>query len=473
MTRASSTATFARMSQTRRSGTGSGYPQWMRTLEEKYQKLHKKITENTGAARFTNCVGRSVYDPKLSHALSKYKEITNPKCVPRIQSSKDSPINTNIETTELQEGQDKENLQNQYLDKSDTIYLDSESVKNCENIKEKRVESRERSIDCEQDRFETDSAKSRDSKCESAILREDGIKLDIDVSSENKQTSVSCDENSGTDKTHSNEYTNHISFDKSKSQHECDDDKLDPDKHLRRNLKTSVSRTSKVTSKSCPAKFTAQSIRPGQRQLLAARSKSANRLTRMFTPMSEEAKHAITETIHEMNTASTGRITDRSDIKFIPSRGRTCVKSWAAPKKAKSSYNARTVLESASQCLNAMKVDRGKSTGKYLNNQVELCKSSVESSQDGEDRMESRLPDIQSGSARDRGTGRSQSYRIPGIGKYNITHDDPVFEITPPGFDSRYNDVANLEERESETPPPDIRQRAIDKCSEWLVKYNK
>lgn len=475
MTRASTSVTFARMSQTRRSGPGSGYPQWMRTLEEKYQKLHKKITENTGSARFTNCVGRSVYDTRLTQAMSKYRDMTSQRPANRTTSSKVSAMSVNKENCDFTADMCKETSQDQYLHKNDTFESDKESIENCENNKENRPQSRDRSSVGEGGRRGSGSVKSRLSKHGSVILidiltdeNEGEAEPRVDLCVDDQASEHSA-ENPSKDKVESTGFTNHISFDKIESENDISD----VNKYNRRNLKTSVSRTSKVTTKSLPAKIHSQTSKLGHKQLLAARSKSANRLTRMFTPMSEEAKHAITETIHEMNLSTSGRITERSDIKFVPSKGRTCVKSWVLPKKPKTAYDARPVLESASQCLNDLVVETPKCFDRISNKQDDLGASSVESVEDGIGRNDSRLPDIQNGSARDRGTGRSHSYRIPGIGKYNITKDDPVFEITPPGFDSRYKDVTLIEERESETPPPDIRQRAIDKCSEWLVKYNK
>lgn len=467
------------MSHTRRSGTGSGYPQWMRTLEEKYQKLHKKITENTGSARFTSCVGKSVYDSRLSQALHRYKEFTTQKPIIRAHSSKVSAIDTNEQdhgNGDLPTDISKENWPNQYLHKGDTMCIGNENVTNGESTTENRVPSQDGSVKCEQVKLETASVKSEHSNREILLHLNDKVEENVGTCTGLGSCKPPAKEKR-IDSLHrvkvlSAGTTNHISFDKSKSQLECDEDKLETDKVNRRNLKTSVSRTSKVTSKSCPPKL--QANRLGQRQLLTARSKSANR-QKMFTPMSEEAKHAITETIHEMNVSSTGQTLEGTDIKFVPSRGRVCVKSWVLPKKSKSSYDVRHVLESASQCLNELNADAaGIALERLSNHQDEGGLSSVESVYDCGRPADSRLPEIRNGSARERvGAGKNKSYRIPGIGKYDITNDDPVFEITPPGFDSRYNDMPPTEERESETPPPDIRQAAIEKCSEWLTKYNK
>ena len=464
MTRASHTSvSIVRMSQVNQNkkiGGGGSCPQWMRTLEEKYQKLHKKITENTstiGYGRFNSCVGRTVYDARLSQALLRYKDSAIQKNNSKSKlTCKLSDTNNNNEPVNVP----SEYEQNQYLKNTSVINSVNETANNCEENEKYRSLSPKLRQNCE-----------RTSDTEYIWI--DDASVDTD-SEEGSARGAKNRTNKEIDKPKVGEIgTNVISCDKVKAGCSSDIDKLNTNKYCRKNLKTSISRTSKVTSKSCPAKIQSKSLeRPGQKRLLLARSKSANRNAKMFTPMSEEAKHAITETIHEMNYSTPGR-TERSDINFIPSRGRRCVKTWATPKKVKSALDGRKVLDSASQCIEDLHSDGVNLHERNSADDNDSCRSSGGTIPGGSNRTNSRLPEIQSGSARDRNNTRSSSYRLPGIGKYDITQDDPIFEITPPGFDSRYNDMQIVEERESETPPPDIRQRAIDKCSEWLTKYNK
>ncbi|XP_052814168.1 uncharacterized protein LOC128241229 [Mya arenaria] len=488
MTR-NSTAVSHVVRMNRRSSTGSGYPLWMRTLEEKYQKLHKKITENTGATRFTSYVGRSVCDARISQAINKYRALAQ-KSALRAVELKAGGTNNN-ENSDLLFENTKHDLQNQYLDKTDTNCWDNEGFENCENGDEIRPMSPCESQANDQNRVECLSEQSNIDDDE-RIYDENDVECMNVEEADAEVVDVEEVENFSAGFVPDPKVLVGRNLDKTRTVVEGEQNKINNERYDRRHLQTSLSRASKTTSKSCPAKIQNHHqihhihkhpsshghviggqghMHSGQgqaqKQLLATRSRSVHR-HRMFTPMSAEAKHAITETIQEMSI-STGRT--EMDANFVPSRGRVCVKNWSSGKKPKQAYNTNAVLDNASHFLNNMNnVESAKPTEKppSLNGS---CRSSAGS---GTRRSESRLPEIQNGSTRDRSNNdRRQSYIIPGIGKYKISSEEPVFEITPPGFDIRYTDVEPHEERESETPPPDIRQRAIDKCSEWLVKYNK
>lgn len=444
--------------QARKNGGGGNYPQWMRTLEEKYQKLHKKIAENTGVGygRFNSCVGRSVYDARLSQALLRYKDQAIHKATIRSKlTPNDTVTNNQTRGTDLC-GEDKiEPGQNQYLD-NEIDLQNGNNVKNCEKTELEKTES----PTCGLVLQSTSNEKLEDENS------------DLELIDFNDSGSV------GYNKNDINARNGKLHVDKHVFRKKDDVNKVQEvnnnHQYNRKYLKTSVSRTSKITSKSCPAKIQHKTLENvNQKRLLNSRSKSANRNDKMFTPMSEEAKHAITETIHEMNLSTTDKVKRPDTVQFIPSRGRKCVKSWGIQKKSRSFFDIHKVEDDASQCLEDFHSDGVNLRERQSEDDDDKvsCQSSAGSIVD--QRSTSRLPDIQTGSARDRGSVRNSSYRLPGIGKYDIAQDDPVFEITPPGFDSRYNDVLVVEERESETPPPDIRQRAIDKCAEWLNKYNK
>ena len=268
-----------------------------------------------------------------------------------------------------------------------------------------------------------------------------------------------------------------------KDQNVLDDDKTG------RNLKTAFSRTSRNTAKSCPAQIQTRSKvrQKSTTQGLALRSKSAHKNSEMFNKMSKEAHHAITETVKEMNatrsksTFVTEYSANKNGVRFYPSRSRKSVSTWVLPKqdsrKSNTGYNATKVLENASNKMqelidsNVELVHRASSENSSAAH--ESHRSSRCSSANLGRKNSPKLPDIQNDLTKDKLTSKSQLYRLPGIGNYDVPIlKDGMFEITPPGFDSRYNDLQPVEERESETPPPDIRQRAIDKCSEWLTKYS-
>ena len=72
--------------------------------------------------------------------------------------------------------------------------------------------------------------------------------------------------------------------------------------------------------------------------------------------------------------------------------------------------------------------------------------------------------------------------QIPGVGHYKVTPSvakplliknwsrEKTFEITPVGYDSRFEDLA-VKEDIDETPD-EIKQKAIVKCNDWLKKYH-
>lgn len=65
---------------------------------------------------------------------------------------------------------------------------------------------------------------------------------------------------------------------------------------------------------------------------------------------------------------------------------------------------------------------------------------------------------------------RHKKHKIPGIGNYHmIASPDSDFEITPPGFDVRYNRPI-ISNEEMEIPPRFIRERSIQKCKNWLKR---
>ncbi|GFR74236.1 hypothetical protein ElyMa_003886400 [Elysia marginata] len=65
--------------------------------------------------------------------------------------------------------------------------------------------------------------------------------------------------------------------------------------------------------------------------------------------------------------------------------------------------------------------------------------------------------------------------RLPGIGSkphLPLSYRETTFEITPPDFDIRFHHIISCQTEGRETPPPDIRQQSIDKCQQWLIRHN-
>ena len=464
MTRASQgSAPVFRVMYAKKSGMGGNYPQWMRTLEEKYQKLHRKITENTatGNTRYGHSLGKSVYDSRLSHVLLKYRDIGSAKQNARqnFSTKKGGNVQTDCDIN-------KENTEQTLICRSNTPgqYLENEEI-------DKQTQPSNNDLHVTDDCLKSNSIKTPPKETTGDLnefkersLEGDQERIEINQTSDNSLKHID-------DKQIENEIESLEFAANAEAVNNSKGVISDNNKPSRRHIKTSISRTSKLTSRSCPAKIQSKSAAKLKftETTLLSRNITAQKNSKMFTPMSEEAKHAITETIQEMNiSVDNRRRWKQGDVQFIPSRTRKCVKNWSAPKPVKPIvvYNTNAVLNSVSKTLNDINDDGPKCGASNNGDEFSFRSSSGSCNKD-------RLPNIQNEGVSDSNLVRNQSYRLPGIGKFEISQADSQFEITPPGFDVRYNDIQPVENRDSETPPPDIRQMAIEKCSEWLNKYSK
>lgn len=448
-----------------KSRTGSQHPQWMRTLEEKYQRLHKKITENTNMMNLKFSHSRSLHDLRLSQA-ARYRDANTTRANTKSNNKGGSHAPVSLPTTNMKGNvdgikstvdQNGNCLQNLQITSNG---IEDEQILTAEDMNELRETGNEIQAVLETgDKHSNASSESfYDYKSEEGAINDSDLnknRVVISSPTENDMKIVDYDQ------------------DKTENVFEVNS----------RDLKTALSRASRKTVKSCPAQIQARSnLRDRQTTKSAAlRSKSAHKSSDMFNKMSKEAHHAIKETVKEMNASrSKSCITADDDVEFQPSRHRKSVRTWIQPKSESKNvpggYNATKILQSASDKMqhlidcNAELLRPNSSQSKTPSSQS--FNSSRGSGVDFMKKNSSKLPDIQNDSTKDKFTTKSQFYRLPGIGKYDVpVVQDSLFEITPPGFDSRYKDLEPVVERESETPPPDIRQRAIDKCSEWLTKY--
>lgn len=446
------------------------HPQWMRTLEDKYQKLHKKITENTTMMNLKFSHSRSFHDFRglnaSRHRDSKlYVKTNNNRSHTQVNSAAPNNNETFVEeNTELD--QNGNCLQKS---ESNSNIIKTEQTRNSESENEPTDTGNENQVGLGRvDKQSSGSGSVYDYKSENGEIN---IKSGLD-----NKTRVVINSPCGED-------TKIIHYARE------EEDENFNDIRSGRDLKTALSRTSRKTAKSCPGQIQARSnIRQRPRtQSSVLRSKSAHKNSDMFNRMSKEAHHAITETVKEMN-ASRSQTCLASDfvpqnitVQFNPSRQRKSVKTWVQPKsdsnKYSAGYNASRVLQGASDKMQELidcNTDLIHKTRSETNSSAnQSCRLSHSSENDAARKSSSKLPEIQNDISKDKFTSKGQLFRLPGIGKYDVpVLDDNLFEITPPGFDSRYKDLATVEERESETPPPDIRQLAIEKCSEWLTKYS-
>ncbi|KAL3831830.1 hypothetical protein ACJMK2_023532 [Sinanodonta woodiana] len=441
---------------------GGGHPQWMRTLEEKYQKLHKKITENTknNPLPHSYITGRTVYDVRLAGIVSKYREKTSsvnsnnrrPFTLHSASRRPSAATNRNLSAN----AESKRNAQSKQNTTGDEL------------IQNKNIDSKSDSIESTDD-------------CDNV---ETQINQTNDEIREISNLNIAEDEDSFQDKvtenaTHINDLKRPYSSESLKEEKENED----PVDEVRDN-KISMNRVSRKTAKSCPAEV--QSVTAVPKRSLSrtkVRSKSAHKIFNthvengdVFTNMSKEAQFAVTETIQEMNLM-------RSKTMIVlpyPAGQDSDLQQLDAPPFE------RHLPENRISYDNVKGLSKKEAGVERLDDRDEV--SSCESS-NGSTALPERilsdglngnrkLPNIQTSDiCQYENSGRhsgfiNQQYRIPGIGKYDVpTKRENLFEITPPGFDIRYRDAIPFEERESETPPLIIRERAIQKCNEWLTKY--
>ncbi|KAK3590590.1 hypothetical protein CHS0354_021865 [Potamilus streckersoni] len=443
---------------------GGGHPQWMRTLEEKYQKLHKKITENTSIVPLphSNISWRTVYDVRLAGMVSKYREKT-----PFVNSNNRRPSTFHSASRKLSAAKDRNSGANMETNKN----IESKANKNgdTEVIQKKNPDSKseivENTDDCNNVNTEIIENNDEIRKISNLNIAQDGD---------------SCQEKVTENATHINDLKLRCSIERLKEEKENED----PVQEVRY-IKTSTSRVSRKTAKSCPAEIQTTSVvpkRPLSRTKL--RSKSAHKISNtlaenggdVFTNMSKEAQFAVTETIQEMNLMRSktmiflpyhsGQDGDLQQLDILQFERHL-------PENITLNENIKVVSQNEADCDRLEDGDETSSSESF-NGSRELPERFPSSGLNGH----RKLPNIKTAetdqyenSVKHSGF-TSQQYRIPGVGKYDVPiKRENLFEITPPGFDIRYRDAIPFEERESETPPLIIRERAIQKCNEWLTKY--
>jgi len=203
--------------------------------------------------------------------------------------------------------------------------------------------------------------------------------------------------------------------------------------------------------------------------------------------MSKEARHAILETLNEMGVKKIKRAKDNRSLdikhKSVPSQNRL--------KDNRSKYDhvlrerSRSLLRNQFKSLDSLGNEENSSqfSSPTFAKECDEC-----SSEENHDRGK-LFPSIQEkeASKHSRNTtyssqgkakvynleqAKKKNYKIPGIGNYRIAASPDDFEITPPGFDSRYNQRPFISKEEMETPPQFVRERSIQKCRRWLTNVN-
>ena len=391
-------------------------PLWMRVLEEKYKKLQLKIAQSTATMNglYSSTIGRTIYDTKLVRAsLQRTKD--PPQNVKRRNGKFDNKAR--ISATQISSSP---GIHTTRIDNS--LYRNSESTDNNLNINDGSDDESVNKFDKEM-KNKDQSTRVSEILClrydkNKPLHRKDIFDL-LDIRKK-KQIPVSKTNNSGNS-------SNIQSFTSS-----------------RHNSST------QNTVQSCPANIDGTNVSDHPNNTSRAESVGKSKINRrkmkMFSRMSAEAQTALTETIMENNSEDNTDL-DVEDVEQVNIEnddvfGSECVLS----------YDDIDTINKRDNC-----------------NDSEVSMTSRDSRS-----IHTRLPDI---------PNESEEYltlcnirkidcRVPGVGKFPCTtKTETTFEITPPGFDIRYKDAPIREERESETPPPDIRDRAIRKCQDWLSRY--
>ncbi|WAQ94349.1 hypothetical protein MAR_006820 [Mya arenaria] len=206
--------------------------------------------------------------------------------------------------------------------------------------------------------------------------------------------------------------------------------------------------------------------------------------------MSKEARHAILETLNDMGVKTTKRNKENKSVnnKSVNSYHKS-VPSQRRMKDNRSKYDhfmrehSRSVLRNQFKSLDSLGNDENSS--QYSS--PTFAKECDDSSSEELDKKK-LFPSLRENTKLSRTTVQSnpvktkiynleqakkKNFKIPGIGNYKIPANPDDFEITPPGFDSRYSQRPSfISKEEMEVPPQFIRERSIQKCQSWLTNVN-
>lgn len=486
------------------------YPQWMRTLEEKYKRLHMKIRKSTSSMTYmyNSSLARNITDQKSARAgviNSKsevpIKSVSNSyqaapfqhpsagvqKCTPCSSATK-----IRIAATEISDGTEivRDGFDKAVMPKTcscssekewDSKSLDSNGninntcVHECDCNSEKDIEEPSHNV-LEQSEDNTNRIHH-----EKARLKPKCKKVNIaPVEQVENQTSIEIVD---CDVLISGETASPFIT------------KIGPQKFAPR-TKTCVSRRSTVTqktSKSCPPAMELDVSTSGlvnHKAVPTLRAKSAYtckpktfRSSKVFSRMSQEAQHAMTETIKDREGARTPNndvktqqwidenFSHPADVSTSRAQEYTSVRHYIPP----------TTERERKYCLDEDVYETNFNIDDFL--PEDSCTDSDASVTTRRRPItagtnKTRLPSIPSDSTGEYctlGELKHLNLRLPGIGRYEIaTLREKTFEITPPGYDIRYNDIAVFEEgeRENELPSEDIRERAVQKCQDWLARHS-
>ncbi|KAK3108910.1 hypothetical protein FSP39_018458 [Pinctada imbricata] len=506
----------------------------MRTLEEKYQRLHMKITRSTSSMKqmYNSAIGRAVIDQRLarSHVLKTIRDHTVKDTIQSANNRISKPLNEVLEKnteeeTEIGLIQEKnielDEEENPVEGKVSPEVQDEEIRSNIES------EKRHDDLDCNSD---VDVCSEREVHSENGVIDSNNNygsgterlddKLSItktgmnDIKTCSRQgLNITSDNNMNTrfsqkaglksNKKNVNIIENIEQLKNNRNKRSKEETKanvISSDQsrpfitQLARHMnhsetaraKTSNSKRSTVTqktSKSCPVNMEQIHAHPkhsGAKSVPTLRARTAGNRTKhpvkLFSRMSQEAQHALSETMKERSIPKTPEPEiigiDRQKTKIVWENERPSIEEKLKPLKSSSKKSKGAPLDE--DVYDSCEVEDIIQDDAYSDTDVSIPSSRRRPISTKTNRT--RLPFIPSESPSEYytlGQLKHLNYRLPGIGRYNIaTLREKTFEITPPGYDIRYNDIAVFEEGEMlELPSTDIREKAVQKCTEWLSRY--
>lgn len=426
----SKTGIAPRLASTRDvSGThaNSPYPQWMKSLEVKYQKLHTKIMQSTSVSSVRQLAG-----PRSKRSEASVSRLSNRtrNSIPIRRSVCKSSVDIGSGGTGagVNAGDDFEDD-----DSDDDILKEPMTQDPC-------ASRRENVPDVKPWRERSEVAKTADEILKASGIRTCGV---VDNTTTNAMNSQGKNVGHATNVAQS----------------------MDTLLPTPRNVNTSVSRVSNKTSRSCPAVIQSADDFPrpsGLRQPSRLPRPTRRKNLKVFSRMSLEAQYAINETLNEMGaensslkpaassvTGVDGPIINDIDPSVLASGVlSTCEVENGSLDSARSCASSTTTTELMdSRDRRALRGD------KCLFPQISLKSNMLPKSSSVET------------------LNNAEAVRIPGVGKYNVIRRERTFQITFGDFDIRYRDIISCDRRGSETPPAEIREKAIAKCTQWLEKY--
>ncbi|OWF46040.1 uncharacterized protein LOC110456256 [Mizuhopecten yessoensis] len=524
------------------------YPQWMRSLEEKYQRIHMKIARSTTAMSniYNSSLGRnSIQEKTLPKAsLAKPRESspgrfsTTQLQYRRVASSLERGVSrTRTSVTDVVTGGTQDNSQKQGvgfapakqedlefanvneidIDKTDVKFND-DVIDLCDDIDKEECDSNSSRVDCDEDNIgyvlglgHVVSVSSDEDEDEIEKDTNDVKHFEEEQVFNSKESTLLIDQDCSS-KEKNLDYRSRSSL---RDTNKVSPVKGEPRKHFITQLgkhyqnkseqfirreqipQTSTSRRSiqtHKTSKSCPTTMEHVQAAPQPqtdrgthvRRKSFKKSYKGQRNSNMFSRMSMEAQHARTEILKEKKPSKKHQ--QQQQKRNSTSQNLSgCDGGSSSSKEADSEKQAEVVVQN-----NERKTAQDKAVDRLYNGEdynkmftdMNVIPDYEQAYSDSDISVGNRkhaftvlanrtkLPNIADGKYVTLQHLKTLQYTLPGIGRYSVAPKrETTFEITPPGFDIRYKDMMVLEERESETPPPDIRNRAVQKCQEWLARH--